>query len=116
VTALAFAADSQRAVSGGEDGFAHVWQAGTGNSLRKLSGHSGPVLAAAWCNDGQRFVTGGVDKQVCLWEAESGKRIDWTPPVAAKVYSLAVDGRDRFVVAGEADGTAQVLPLPPIAP
>jgi hypothetical protein len=110
VTALA-AAPGGRLLSGHEDGTALVWPAAAGKPAQKLAGHKGPVLGVAWTSDGARALTGGIDKKVCLWD-NAGRKAVWAPPVAGKVYCLAADAKDRFVLAGEVGGVVQLLPLP----
>jgi WD domain, G-beta repeat len=111
VTAVACSADGQRIISTGEDGIANVWQPG-GKLIQKLAGHDGPVTCAAWCSDGRSVVTAGIDRTVRRWAEDAGWKTDWNNTVADKVFSLAIDARDRFVVVGESDGAVQLIPLP----
>ncbi len=111
VTAIAFSPDGKRIVSGGDDNIGNVWQA-SGSLVKKLAGHEGPVLAVGWCSDGQRVITAGIDKKVCLWNGTQGWKKNWSTATADRVFCLAIDAKDRFVLAGEANGTIQLVPLP----
>lgn len=112
VTAVAFAPDGRHLVSTGDDGAANVWQAG-GQLVHKLVGHFGAVTGAVWSSDGRRVLTVGIDKTVRRWAEAGGWKEDWSATVPAKIYSVARDARDRFVVVGRSDGAVQLLPLPP---
>lgn len=111
VTAVAFSPDGKRLASAGDDNLAAVWQT-SGTLVKKLTGHEGPVLAVAWCSDGQRVATGGVDKHIRLWSELNGWKADWTPAASDKVFSIAIDSRDRFVAAGLSSGDVRLIPLP----
>jgi WD40 repeat protein len=113
VNVVAFAPDGELFASFGDDYLGRVWSATNGAPGAKLTGHQGPILGAGWCADGQRIVTAGIDKKVHLWTASTGKMHEWAPTTKEKVYSLAVDPQDRFVLAGQSDGIVQLFPLPP---
>jgi WD40 repeat protein len=110
VTALAFSPDGGRLVSGGEDARSHVWEIPSGKQLASHTGHNGPILGCAWSSNGQRIITAGVDQKVRLWIAATGK-LSWEAETRKKVFSMAVDSKDRFVLAGLSDGVVQLLPL-----
>jgi WD40 repeat protein len=112
VTALAITADGERVASGGDDGTLSVWNAQNGQRLQRLAGHKGAVLAMAWCNVGSRLITSGADRKVCLWDGSNGRQLSWSPKINDRAFCVACDARDRFVVAGQSEGTVQLLPLP----
>lgn len=112
VTAVSVAPDGKRLLSAGDDGIANVWQAG-GTLVKKLAGHTGPLAGAAWTADGARVVTAGTDKSARLWVENAGWKADAFGKLADRAFSLALDPRDRFAAIGLADGTVQIVPLPP---
>jgi WD domain, G-beta repeat len=112
VTTLAFSPSGARLASGGEDSLGQVWDSATGKSIAKLAGHEGPILGSGFCADGRRIVTAGVDKKVCLWNAETGDLSNWACGTREKVFCIAIDFQDRFVLAGQSDGIVQLFPLP----
>lgn len=117
ITALALSADGRRVLSCGEDNLAIVWDTANGKMLQKFAEHKGGgIYGAGWCADGKHIVTGGVDKKICLWDVETGQKSEWTATSEERVFSLAIDAQDRFVLLGEAAGVIQLLPLPRAKP
>jgi WD40 repeat protein len=64
-----FSPDSQRVVSGSSDNTARVWDAGTGQELFTLQGHTVSVYGVGFSPDGQQVVTGSADRTVKVWDA-----------------------------------------------
>jgi WD40 repeat protein/tRNA A-37 threonylcarbamoyl transferase component Bud32 len=109
VTALAFAPDGQRLVTGVTDGMARVWDATRGQELFSLGGHQGQVTAVAFAPDGQWLVTGSMDGTARVWDAVGGRelrmlRSQHTGPV----WAVAVTPDGKRVITGSEDGTARV--------
>ncbi|MFJ8858813.1 WD40 repeat domain-containing protein [Streptomyces sp. NPDC102451] len=63
--------DGKYVVSGGEDGLVHIWETGTGRSVRTLEGHTGSVSALALTPDNRYLMSGSTDRTVRLW------KLDW---------------------------------------
>jgi WD40 repeat protein len=57
----AFSPDGQRIVTASADHTAQVWNAGTGQLLAKLEGHTDEVLQAVFSPDGRRILTAIAD-------------------------------------------------------
>jgi WD40 repeat protein len=74
-----------RLVTTGAD--AVVWDTGTGELVKSLTGHRGPVTSVSYSPDGKWIITGGVDRTVRLWDGETGK--------AAGVFRGFRDAIDR---------------------
>ncbi len=72
LTALAFAADGERLVTGGGDNLARVWDAASGAESRSFAGHTSPVLCAALSPDGRLLATGSADATARLWDVATG--------------------------------------------
>jgi hypothetical protein len=52
-----------------------LWNAETGKQLKRLEGHSAPVLDVVFSPDGKRALGGCADRTVRLWDLESGKEL-----------------------------------------
>lgn len=63
-----------RFATSGDNGTVHIWDAGTGERLAILKGHSGEVAAADFSRDGNRIVTAGKDGGVLVWDVKTGKK------------------------------------------
>lgn len=111
ITTASLSPDGRLMALGAEDGAARVWKT-EGVYVQKLDGHKGAVLGVGWCSDSRRVVTGGIDRKLILWDAVGGRKAGWAAQAEEKVFSVAVDARDRFVLAGQSDGIVQLLPLP----
>ena len=72
VSAVAFAPDGKRVLTGSYDNTARLWDAATGAAVATLEGHSGYVLAVAFSPDGKRVLTGSDDNTARLWDAATG--------------------------------------------
>jgi len=67
---VAFSPDGQRIVTASMDKTARVWDAETGQELRKFEGHTKTVTCVAFSPDGKRIATASVDKTARVWDAE----------------------------------------------
>ncbi|MGD2218153.1 MAG: WD40 repeat domain-containing protein, partial [Gemmatimonadales bacterium] len=52
-----------------------LWDAGTGQEIHTLEGHSGRVNACAYSPDGARLVSASGDGTLKLWDAETGREL-----------------------------------------
>lgn len=52
-----------------------VWDAGTGERLKLLKGHSNWVVSLGFSADGKKLISGAGDSTARLWDLESGKEI-----------------------------------------
>lgn len=114
VTSVAFSSDSKWALSGSADASVRVWDVGgSGQLLRRLIGHKGPVYAVAFAGlrkkgtrshgESARFVlSAGADQSLRLWDLGDEQTIEnrrrhgyensWPPEAADKENLLC-----RFV-------------------
>ena len=90
IAALALSADGEQLLTGGFDGNALLWEAGTGRELHALRAGTAPVQAVAVSPDGQWAATGGADGLVKIWNlttTEEKRRISASGPVMALAFS-----------------------------
>jgi WD40 repeat protein len=100
VRSLDFARDGQSLVTAQDDGGVAVWDASTGEPLRKLAGHRGAVRAVAYRPDGKQIASAAVAEdggagELVFWDAATGRPVFRHPLQAADDLSLAysVDGK-----------------------
>jgi WD40 repeat protein len=108
VSAVAFAPDGSRIVTGSYDRTAKVWQAATGRELLTLSGHTSYIRTVAFSPDGLRIVTGSDDKTAKVWDADSGKELFTLDRHSNLVYAVAFSPSGRQIATAGADGTAKI--------
>jgi hypothetical protein len=107
---VAVSADGARAVSGGDDGTVRVWNLATGVE-QTLTGHGGPVRAAAVSADGARAVSGGDDGTVRVWNLATGVEQRQITGHRGPVHAVAVSADGARAVSGGDDGTVRVWNL-----
>ena len=66
---MAFRPDGRCLAAAGQDEVVRVWDAATGELVRKLRGHTGPVRGLAYNTQG-RLASAGDDMAVRLWDAD----------------------------------------------
>jgi dipeptidyl aminopeptidase/acylaminoacyl peptidase len=115
VECVAFSPDGRRAASGGAEGLAFVWDAATGKTLRRLQGHTNPIVAVAFSPDGRTVATASGDwmkkyddQTVRLWEVTTGKERRRFAGHQAQVWSIVFSRDGSTLVSGSEDGTALV--------
>jgi WD40 repeat protein len=106
VLALAFSPDGRALATGTYDDLVHVWDAGTGREIHRLSGHQERVVAVVFSPDGKLLASGSFDGTVCLWVVETGKRLLRLRGHRSEVRAVAFspDGK-LLAAAGGSDGT-----------
>lgn len=75
VFTLAFSPDERFLLSGSVDGTAILWDAKTGQQIRRLAGFTGNVMSAAFSADGQRLLLGSADGSASIWAHKTGERL-----------------------------------------
>jgi WD40 repeat protein len=96
---MAVSPDEKLVATGNQDGGVHLHEVATGNLVRALPRHDGPVDALAFSADGQRMLTGCHDGSVQLWEVATGKRQRAMKGAPNWVRGLAFLPGDRAVSA-----------------
>jgi WD40 repeat protein len=119
VYSAAYSADGRSIVSGSVDQTLIVWDATTGEIVRRFGEtgerHTDFVTAVAFSPDGSEIVSGSVDRTVRLWDVASGQpiRVDTGYGDTITGLRFSADGGQVYVVSR--GGDLRVLPASPAA-
>ena len=94
--------------SGGFDRTAKIFDAGTGNLLHTLTGHTNAVYRVAFSRDGKMFATASADKTVRLWDLKTAKEIMVLRGHSDRVHDVEFSPDGSLVVSSGADGVVKV--------
>jgi predicted NACHT family NTPase len=108
VFSVAFSADGDRIVSGG-DRTVRLWDAGSGVELAVLKGPEDRVLSVAFSPAADRIVSASGDKTLRLWDARIGAQsVVLRGHQGSHVSSLAFSPNGDRIVSGGPDSTVRV--------
>ena len=110
VTAVAFLAGGNRALSGSDDKTLRLWDLASGETLRILEGHTSVITAVAALADGDRALSGSSDNTLRLWDlaTETLSTLEGHPNAVTTVAVLS-DG--RRALSGSSDNTLRLWDL-----
>lgn len=108
VTAVAFLPDGKQIATGSWDDTAALWDAASGDEIRRFAGHISKVSSVAFSPDGTRLLTGSWDTTALLWDAKIGKQIGRFEGHAREVTAAAFSPDGKQVLTGSADETARL--------
>lgn len=100
---IAFSPDGRLLAVGGWRGSTGLWDAASGQLIRRLDDPSNRVAALAFSPDGRTLVTGG--DAVRSWEVATGQERATRAGHAGEVTSLAFTRDGRFLASGSTDTT-----------
>jgi WD40 repeat protein len=108
VTAVAFSPDGRFVVTGSRDRSAHLWNAATGQEVRRFQGHQGDIAAVAFSPDGKLLLTGSDDNTARVWEVQSGAEVRRFSKHANAVSGVAFLPNGEKIVTASYDNTARL--------
>lgn len=108
---LAFSPDSQRLVSGHEDGTLHLWNVADRAEVAVLRGHTGTVRDVAYSADGRYIASASEDKTARVWDAASGSPYLTLTGHQERVLGVAFSPGGTRIATASDDGTARVWDL-----
>ncbi|KAG6907466.1 hypothetical protein DXG01_008802 [Tephrocybe rancida] len=94
--------DGKQVVSGSYDKSVCIWDVLTGDLVKELKGHAGPVWSVAFSPDGKQ-VSGSDDKSVCIWDALTADLVKELKGHTDLVRSVAFSPDGKQVVSGSYD-------------
>ncbi len=108
VSAAVFTPDSRIFATASYDGTVKLWDGGTGEPLRTLSGHQNLVLSLAISTDGNTLASGANDNTIRFWDVPAdAPSSSWTGHTAA-ISDLAVRPDGLFAVSVGDDKVVRV--------
>ncbi len=105
---VALSADGKLLATGSSDGVAGLWDAGSGQRLQALQGHSDCVVAVALAPDGKSLLTGSHDSTARIWDAKSGQTRLTLAAHRGAVLSVAWAPDGSLVATAGIDGTVRL--------
>jgi WD40 repeat protein len=106
--ALAFSPDSLRLAAAGADHRTAVVDVVSGETLFRLAGHVGPVLAVSYSPDGATIATGSADRSIRLWTSTSGALIRSLTNHNGAVQAVLFSPGGTTLFSASADATVRV--------
>ncbi len=103
VNSVSFSPDGSKIVSGSEDGTLRLWDAETGQELKRMK-HDGSVYSVSFSPDGKKIVSGSYDDTLRIWEAETGQELKRMKHDGS-VYSVSFSPDGSKIVSGAWDKT-----------
>ncbi|WP_040483971.1 WD40 repeat domain-containing protein [Lyngbya aestuarii] len=110
ITSIVISPDNKYIV-GGSWKIVRVWDAETGELLRKIEADSHWVLSVAIAPDSKTLITGGTDSQIKIWSLETGKILFTLEGHSSWVTTLAVSPDGKKLVSGSCDKTLKIWDL-----
>lgn len=108
ISAMALSENGRFLVTASWGEAVRLWDATTGQELRRFNGHDGDTKAVALSADGHWLLTGGEDTVVCLWNTKTGTRIFRLTGHAATVTSVAFSSDGKLLISGSDDRAVRV--------
>jgi len=111
VNAVAFSPNGKLVATGSNDateGYLRLWDADTGDLVKKLEGHNDTVWSVVFSRDGQRLLTSSYDGTARLWDVETARLIRTFEGHYHWVWSAAFSPDEKRIVTSSEDGSAIV--------
>ena len=108
---LAFNPAGTLLATGCNDHMVRLWDAGTGQLLRTLHGHTWLVWSVAFSPDGSLLASGSIDGMVRLWDAGSGVLRGTLRGHRREIESVAFSPDGTLLASGSEDHTIRVWKL-----
>ena len=77
-----------------------MWKVSSGERIKILAGHSGPVLSVVFSGDGEYLASGSWDKTIRLWRVSSGESIKTFTGNFGLIYSVAFSENGNYLASG----------------
>lgn len=104
-----FSPNGKVIATSGSDGTIHLWSPTTGQSLIKLTGHTGSVSTFFFSPDGITILSKGSDNTVRLWNAITGEPLKTLTGYTYGVDAVSFSPDGKTIASGNSDKTVQLL-------
>jgi WD40 repeat protein len=104
-TCISWSYDTRFFITGGTDGAARLWRAGTGKQLSAFQGHAAEVVSIALTRNEQLALSGDALGRVILWDVPGGKELAGHADHADAVLAVRFSHDGRRMASAGADGT-----------
>ena len=89
-----FSPDGKVIAVGGTEGSVWLWDAQTGQPVRRLAGHTNVVMEAVFTPDGKQMFSAGFDQTARLWDVATGQQLQrFDLPAKASGAAISPDGK-----------------------
>jgi RNA polymerase sigma factor (sigma-70 family) len=105
--ACAWSPDGKTLAAGSADHTLHLFDAATGEPIRRLRGGQFHVTSLAYSPDGRSLASGGADNSLIVWDPATGRVLRQFRAPEGPVWSLAFTRDGKGLVSG--GGTAPLL-------
>jgi len=112
VNSVAFIGGGKFAVTGSDDAQVTIWDLGSGEVLRQLSGHEAEVKAVSAAEGVNQALSGSADGTLRLWHLSSGKCLQVMSEHTRGLNAVAMTFDGRLAVSGSNDNTLRLWSLP----
>ena len=99
---------NQLIVSGSGDKCIKIWDAGEGECLKTLKGHTGSISSVSFSSDNKLIVSGSFDKSIKIWDSEEGKCLKTLEGHTDWVLSVAFSNDNKLILSGSGDKTIKI--------
>lgn len=103
VDSVAFSADGNYALSGGQDKSVRLWEVASGTLVQSFIGHEKAVLSVAISPDGRQVLSGSSDRTLKLWDVTTGNITRTFAGHDDAVASVAFSPDGKFALSGSFD-------------
>jgi WD40 repeat protein len=121
VQAVAFSPDGRYILSGsfgadkepeGSQFFVRLWDARTGQEVRRFQGHRNPIYRVAFSRDGRYALSTGFDGTARYWDVATGRQLGCLEGHQGIVTGIAFSPDGRYAVSGSHDRSVRLWTLP----
>ena len=97
---ICFSDDGEYLITGSSDGTIAIWAVSTGEMVRSISGHTGPIIALSISADRQKLVSCSEDQTVRVWSVETGEQLLTLNSGNDQISALTIIPNGTLVIGG----------------